>query len=337
MIGSLKKKGEKKRGILYVILLAMLFYYALTDIPQWGDIDNLLFLVSFLGFFAIIFYIEKTIEDREQEYKYEKEQMLMRYECSQQLVECLPDHILSKVITIVASQDPEKLPETISEECLNAIIEPLDIAILWDFGYRASNVFEGVDHTINEIVARGIAINYDPELVTTLTYANVIALEQWISQLSPAEWQKIIDSEAQITLNVEFWKFNVRGERVNKGNWKIDYPPQSKMTQSEKDRYIDQQNFYNEWYWSDEAIAQRQKEREESYEYYHEKDLEGWKEYYAILDAMKLYPDAYEYWSQPGKFAELRRKWEISGIGLPWEQWLAQFDFEGAWYKLPPP
>jgi hypothetical protein len=56
MIESLRKKGEKKRGILYVILLAMLFYYVLTDIPQWGaDIDDPLILVSFLGFLQLYF------------------------------------------------------------------------------------------------------------------------------------------------------------------------------------------------------------------------------------------------------------------------------------------
>jgi hypothetical protein len=108
------------------------------------------------------------------------------------------------------------------------------------------------------------------------------------------------------------------------------------MRRSEKERYIDQQQFYNEWYWSDEATQQRQKEREESYDFQQEKDLEGWKEYYAALDAMKLYPDASEYWSQAGKFAELRRKWETSDSGLTWEAWLGQFDFEGEWYALPP-
>ena len=263
-------------------------------------------------------------------------EMLMRDKYDQKWVETLQDASLGKVITQVASQDPTKLPPTISQERLDAMERGPDFATLYDTGYRSQAYQDEASIIVQQAQGAGAQITYDPEALNNLTYANIEGLKQELAQMSPAQWQTIVENGGQITLKTEFWKFNAKGETINKGSWDIDYPPQSEMVQSEKDQYIDQQQFYNEWYWSDESIDQRQKEREESYEYYHEKDLEGWKEYYAALDAMKLYPDAYEYWSQAGKFAELRRKWETSDSGLTWEAWLGQFDFEGEWYALPP-
>jgi hypothetical protein len=263
-------------------------------------------------------------------------EMLMRDKYDQKWVETLQDKSLGKVITQVASQDPTKLPPTISQERLDAMVRGPDFATLYDTGYRSQAYQDEVTTGIQQAQSTGAQITYDPVSLNSLTYANIEGLRAELAQISPAQWQTIVEGNGQITLKTEFWKFNEKGETINKGSWDIDYPPQSEMKQSEKERYIDQQEFYNEWYWSDEATAQRQKEREESYEYYQEKDLEGWKEYYAALDAMKLYPDASEYWSQAGKFAELRRKWETSGAGLSWDAWLQQFDFEGEWYALPP-
>jgi hypothetical protein len=263
-------------------------------------------------------------------------EMLVRDKYDQKWVETLQDKSLGKVITQVASQDPTKLPPTISQERLDAMVRGPDFATLYDTGYRSQAYQNEVTVGIQQVQSTGAQITYDPASLNSLTYANIEGLKAELAQISPAQWQTIVDGNGQITLKSEFWKFNERGETINKASWDIDYPPQSEMQQSEQERYIDQQRFYNEWYWSDEATAQRQKEREESYEYYQEKDLEGWKEYYAILDTMKLYPDASEYWSQAGKFAELRRKWETSGAGMTWDVWLQQFDFEGEWYALPP-
>lgn len=270
------------------------------------------------------------------------QEMLMRDKYDPKWVETMQDRSLSKVMTQVSSLDATKLPPSIAPERLDAVKEPLDMATLWDLGYRAPKVAQGVNDTIKQVQTAltdagvGTQLQYNPKDFDTLTYANVIGLEQYLSQMSQAEWQKIIDGGATISLKTEFWKFNAKGEPVNRGTWDINYPPQSKMTQSERERYIDQQQFYNEWYWSQEATEQRQKEREESWEYYHEKDLEGWKEYYSILDSSKMLPDAYEYFSESGRFTELHRKWETSGSGLSWDQWLAGYDFEGEWFKKSP-
>jgi hypothetical protein len=263
-------------------------------------------------------------------------EMLMRDKYDQRWAETLQDASLGKVITQVASQDPTKLPPTISQERLDAMVRGPDFATLYDTGYRSKTYQDEVTAGIQQAQSNGAQITYDPETLNSLTYANIEGLKSQLTQMSPAQWQTIVENGGQITLKTEFWKFNAKGEAINKGSWDIDYPPQSAMTQSEKDRYIDQQKFYDEWYWSDEATAQRQKERDESYAYSQEKANEGWAEYYATLDAMKLYPDANDYWEQPGKFAELRRQWETSGSGLSWDAWLQQFDFEGEWYAKPP-
>jgi hypothetical protein len=153
-----------------------------------------------------------------------------------------------------------------------------------------------------------------------------------------AYWQKLVDGNGQLALNISEQDVsqNYKGELVYSASWLPSFPPDSGLKQSEKQQYIEQQQFYNDYYWSDEAVEQRQKEREEWDEYQRAKDLEGWKEYYSTLDAMRLYPDANEYWNNPSKFAELRRMWETSGAGLSWEAWLQQFDFEGEWYAKAP-
>lgn len=260
----------------------------------------------------------------------------MRDKYDPKWTESLNDASLGKVITQVASQDPTKLPPTISQERLDAMERGPDFATLYDSGYRSEAYQNELSGIVQQAQTAGAQMLYDPEVLNTLTYANIEGLKQELTQISPAQWQDILENGGQITLKTEFWKFNAKGEPLNKGSWDIDYPPQSEMTKSEQQRYIDEQQFYNEWYWSDESIEQRQKEREEWYDYQHEKQMEGWKEYYATLDTMKLYPDANEYWSDPGRFAELRRMWETSDSGLSWEAWLQQYDFEGEWYKLPP-
>jgi len=282
------------------------------------------------------FYTPEQISKDPETHEALVSEMLMRDKYDQQWTETLKDASLGKVITQVASQDPTKLPPTISQERLDAMVRGPDFATLYDTGYRSQKYQDEVTAGIQQAQSNGAQITYDPASLNSLTYANIEGLKSQLAQMSPAEWQNIIDGGGEITLKTEFWKFNERGEAVNKGSWDINYPPQSAMQQSEKDRYIDQQRFYNEWYWSDEATAQRQKEREESYDFQQEKDLEGWKEYYATLDGMKLYSDANDYWSQAGKFAELRRKWETSGGGQSWEDWLKSYDFEGEWYAKPP-
>lgn len=263
-------------------------------------------------------------------------EMLMQGKYDKNWVETLQDTNLATVVRSVASKDVAKLPPEISQERLDAMKRGPDFAAVYDLGYRSQVYQSEMTTIVQQAQAQGVPVTYSPEVLDTLTYANIEGLKQELAQISPAQWQQIIDNNGQITLKTEFWKFNQRGEPVNQASWDIDFPPESEMKQSEKERYIDQQRFYNEWYWSDESVAQRQKEREEWDEFQREKDLEGWKEYYSILDTMRLYPDANEYWSQPGKFAELRRKWETSKSGLSWEAWLQQFDFEGEWYAKAP-
>lgn len=271
-------------------------------------------------------------------------EMLMRDKYDKKWVEMLPTDDghgwdgLAKVITSVGSEDPSKLPPEISQERLDAVKRDWNFGILYDAGYRSTTYQTEFVDGVQQLVDSGIQVAYDPAILNNLTYVNIEGLKKWLVSQPPAFWQQLVDKNGQLALNISETdvKLNGKGEKIYSANWQPYFPPESEMAQSEKDRYIDQQQFYNEWYWSDEAIAQRQKEREENYAYNQEKDLEGWKEYYAILDTMKLYPDASEYWSQSGKFAELRRKWETSDSGLSWDAWLQQFDFEGEWYALAP-
>ncbi len=266
--------------------------------------------------------------------------MLLRDRYDQNWFESMQDTGLSTVVNQVASLDPSKLPAEISQERLDAMQRGPDFATLYDMGYRskayqdeASQIIQNAQEFLEGSDAQ---IIYDPAELDSLTYANIEALKQDIAQTSPADWQRIAEDGGQINLRTEFYEFNERGEAINRAWWEVDYPPQSEMSKSEKELYMDRQRFYYEWYWSDESIEQRRKEREESYQYYHEKDLEGWGDYYDLLETMKLYGEQNDYWSAPGKFEELRRKWETTGGDLSWEDWLKQFDFEGEWASLTP-
>jgi len=259
-----------------------------------------------------------------------------------QWVESQQDEHLAASLNFVKSVDKTKLPDEISQARLDAMARGADFGILYDTGYQSDAYKNEFTTGIQQLQSQGVPVNFDPTVLSSLTYANIEAVKQQLAQMTPQEWQKLIENEGTLVFKTEplIWngeiQYNAKGEQINSGQFVTVYPPNSKVTTSEKEQYIEWQRFLNEWYWSDEAIAQRQKEREESYEYYHEKELEGWGEYYAALDDMKLYADANEYWSQPGKFAELRRKWETSGSNLSWGDWLKQYDFEGEWYAQSP-
>jgi hypothetical protein len=337
-------------GNIWIILACLLIivgYISIVIFQGWDRLWDILSpfnIINIINWLAVVLILApgiglkmlaSKIESREREYR--AEAMLMWDKYDQKRLETLKDTSLGKVMTQVASEDPTRLPPEISQERLDAMERGPDFATLYDMGYRSLAYQDEVNLIVQQAQAQGAQILYNQQILNTLTYANIEGLKQQLAQINPALWQQIIENQGQITLKTEFWKFNERGEQINKGVWDIDYPPQSKMSQSELERYVDQQRFYNQWYWRQEAIEQRRKEREESWEYSHEKDLEGWKEYYAMLDSMKLYPDANDYWSLPGKFSELRRKWETTGGSMSWDAWLKQFDFEGEWYKLPPP
>lgn len=269
------------------------------------------------------------------------EQMLYRDKYDKKWVESLKPDNISSLVTRVGSNDRTKLPPELSQEYLATIPKGPNFGILYDNGYRLKKYQDEAIAIVKQVqdalAGTGVNVMFKPEILNNLEYANIESLKLWINQQPPEFWQKLAESGGSLFLNVtDTGKFNYKDEAIYRANWDWEYAPDTGMKQSEKDRYIEQQRFYNEWYWSEEAVAQRAKEREESWEYYHEKDLEGWGDYYNMLDGMKLYPDAYEYWSQPGKFQELRRKWETTGGGVDWNTWLQQFDFEGEWYRLSP-
>lgn len=253
-------------------------------------------------------------------------------------VETMNDDSIGTVVSRVGQSAPDKLPPDISQERLDAVQSPIDFGILYDSGYRSEAYQQDFVSMTQQLQSAGIPVEYDPAILNNLTYANIEGLKQWIQSQPSAFWQKLADNGGQLYLNIseQNVKQNYKGELLYSASWAAAYAPESGLTEDYKQQYIEQQRFYNEYYWSDEAIAQREKEREEWDEYQRAKDLEGWKEYYSILDTMRLYPDANEYWSDPSKFAELRRMWETSDSGLTWEAWLQQFDFEGEWYAKAP-
>lgn len=105
--------------------------------------------------------------------------------------------------------------------------------------------------------------------------------------------------------------------------------------QSDEDFYYNARRA-NEWYWSAEEVTQRQKQREESEAYQEAKDIEGWKEYYAVLDKVKLPYFANDYFNSTARFNELRQLWKVQGGGKSWEAWLASYDFKGKFSEMPP-
>ncbi len=267
------------------------------------------------------------------------EQMLINDKASPKWVESLPPDQLSGTLTKIAGYNPDKLPKSISDAYLDAIPPKNELAMaqLWDLGYKGTKLTKDTNDVLTKFntMSQG-KVSFNPEQLNGVKYMNMKALVSYLQQMPQEQWQKLAENNGRMVLKTTQTGFDALGNPVFNAVWDTVYPPDSKLTQSDKDKWIDQQRFQYEWYWSPEAVAQRQKEREESWEFSHQKELEGWGSYYNFLDAKKMYPDMNDFYKSPAMFAELRRRWETTGGGVDWETWLANYDFDENWYTKRP-
>jgi len=122
-------------------------------------------------------------------------------------------------------------------------------------------------------------------------------------------------------------------ESRQRENWWHWSPQEQQQRQMEFEESARRQN---QWYWSPDEVAQRQRQREESKAWQEAQEIEGWPEYFSVLDSLSLPYFADEYFRDTQRFNDLRRLWQAKGGGVPWAQWLQSFDFKSEWSKLPP-
>lgn len=165
-------------------------------------------------------------------------------------------------------------------------------------------------------------------------------LQQDLVNIRPEEWDLMRQNGVVgMTIDKTFIDYDVRGNPLFYGKWDPIVSQQVKdaIAQGKEDAdYLASQQRYWNYYWSAEAVANRNQQREESAAWSEQKDLEGWAEYYANLDSLKMNPLIDNYFESPTQFAELRRRWQTSGSGMAWGDWLKQYDFKGEWYMRSP-
>ena len=147
-----------------------------------------------------------------------------------------------------------------------------------------------------------------------------------LNEITDEEWAELAERGYGLKVDTTFKGLDALGQPVFSAKW-TTVPIREPQTGAEEE-YDD--------YWSPENVEERNRRREESWEWYHAKELEGWAEYYKVLQELKLPPYMDEYFSSPARFNELRRIWETTAKHLSWEGFLRQYDFMAHWYRLSP-
>ncbi len=229
------------------------------------------------------------------------------------------------------------LPD-IPTEKLDSITDRGVLQQMWDTSIKyvpPARLKEAQD-SVESFIQEGFKITgYDPEMLRYLDFNSVSKLIRDMSgngYYSVEEIQELLSSGGYFRVAITGEDSDAEGNTRYSAQLKVVEAPKPPPKETDKQAW---EKYVSE-YWSQERVEQRAKEREESWEWYHQKDLEGWAEYYAILEELKLNPKANEHFEQAALFTVLRRKWETTGKGKTWEEWLREYDFEEEWNKKSP-
>ncbi len=221
---------------------------------------------------------------------------------------------------------------------LDAIQDSGVMASAWDAGFESDKMLSSIkDYITKTANGHNVYVELDEDTLKKLTSDSINELITQMDSTSDAEWNLI--ASKGMTLVIQAGKViatDLKGNSRISGSWdSITAPKIAQVTKEEtqKEQKTDaqlRQEKYDE-YWSDEEVNQRQAQWEEYYQWQQSKDLEGWSDYYKLLNNLKMSPEMNDYYSQTAVFNELKRKWQTSGSKLAWSQWLAQFNFNEDW------
>jgi len=230
----------------------------------------------------------------------------------------------------------------ISDERLDAMEDEASIASLWDTGYKAPKVVNYISSVFEQFSNESSIPLWgadDPDKLKSIDYESLMNSGRELSEMSPNEMQKMVDNGTTMRLETrQTNKYDSFGNPVFTASWAKDVPyqpPQKSQAQSDTD-------YWNDWdidvkrYWDSREVADRNKRREESWEWSHNKELEGWGEFYSALDVLKMTPFMNEWASSPAVFNELRRIWETTAKGQKWTDFLKGYDFMAKWFEQRP-
>ncbi len=230
---------------------------------------------------------------------------------------------------------------------LDAVQDEASFKILWDTGYKSPKFLSNSTNLFQQASATlGIPFmgTEDPEKIKSMEYNSLKNALLDLTGQGKYSPQDLVDmakkhSEEGTTLRLatSYSGIDAFGNPTYTAYWDtIPYKePEKTAGQKEAEYWADWQTDYNH-YWSPQQVAARDKQRQDSWEWSHNKDLEGWSEYYASLNVLKLPPYMSEWASSTTMFNDLRRIWETAGGGQSWEGFLANYDFWGKWYARKP-
>ena len=232
----------------------------------------------------------------------------------------------------------------ISPERLDAVQDEASLATLWNTGYKAPKVISGMIDLFGQFQS---ATNIplwgveDPEKLKSIDYTSLVKAAEAISSenLSDTEIQKMLTNGTTMRLETTRTnKFDSFGNPIYTASWAKDVPvqpPKKSDAQTEADYWTNWQTDVDH-YWDSREVTDRNARREESWEWSNNKSLEGWAEYYATLDSLKMAPFMNEWASSTAMFNELRQKWQTIGGGQSWTDFLNGYDFFSKWFEQRP-
>ncbi len=242
------------------------------------------------------------------------------------------------IVNIVGVSNQRGLkPPTITPEKLNLIQNEQSIEGLWDYGYKIPRVTEGATNEIAQINAiHNGRISVDQEKLSQLDYNSLVNVLGDLSEFTASEWKEIEDRNMTVTLKTTRTGVDAFGKTTYSAKWDIQepYKTEAEQTAESKAKQATSEAEAKAEYWSADAVAERNKRRQESADWSDAQSQQGWSEFYKILGGIKLAPNMDEYFNNPTMFNELRRQWQTSGSGMSWDAWLAQYDFKKEFNKL---
>jgi hypothetical protein len=253
------------------------------------------------------------------------------------------------LMAVIGAAIKRDIPLNVPPAQLDSIKDGRTLVQLYDSGYKAPKVITAIQqgftsavHQASEIVGKDISpyTKFTAAQLLGMKSADIENAMDELKNITKKEWQAIIESKGEVKLNTKVTGYDVfnkpilgfQGWSLMAGILTKEEKKVAKKTADEEARQAEK-----EVYWSQEEVADRNARRQESADWSKAQSLEGWKEFYAVFDKLKLSPPMDNYFNNPTMFAELRRMWETSGGGQSWEAWLSSYDFEGEFGKLTPP
>ncbi len=231
----------------------------------------------------------------------------------------------------------------ISDNRLNNIADHDVMKNVWDTGYKASAVINFSTQTITDfynqmgIPLYGVESDEQLQQIDYMSLINVLYDLSGQGKFSLSDFKRMKEEGKTLRLNTSTKGLDGLGNKLFSASLETDVPfepKKKKEEQTEAEYWTEWQKDYNH-YWDPRQVAQRNSQREDSWQWSRNKELEGWAEYYGVLDKLKLAPFANEFFDSPTQFNDLRRRWETTS-GKSWEQFLKDYDFISHWYQQRP-